>query len=290
MSTGSFSIKKWGSMRNDIIFTTVCISDPALDEARGHFRGEYYYTETANILVNSVLKNTNHNIIVVTDVPEKFIRSDRVIVHDIRQLSSEPKLINRYMNFHLKRYAMKLAFESSYKYTVYLDCDLFIEKFNEDIFDWMDVRDVDVAGKLGVTTIDTMQYTSVGIEKIQQFGPHWNDDFLNATLPFELFLIFKKNEKKQKLFMDLWNRVALESLNHDITTLYDSYYIGTSIQHSQMNKLNLQQSDDEDLLNRTDRLFDGIRVIHAGHVCTFDIVQLEKFSYKTLMDRISYAV
>lgn len=277
-------------MRDDIIFTTICISDPVLDQHRGHFRGEYYYVETANILISSVLKNTNHSIIVVTDVPEKFTSSDRVIIHDITKLTDEPRLIERYMNFHLKRYALKTAFKSSYKYVVYLDCDLFIEKFNEDIFAWMDLRNVDVAGKLGITDIRAMLETSACKQKITQFGHLWNDEFLSATLPFEMFLVFKKNEQKQSLFIDMWDKIALESLKYEIDTIYDSYYIGTAIHYAKMNKLNLQQSVDLELLDITQNFFNGLRVIHSGHVCTFDIVQLEKFNYKTLLDKISHAI
>lgn len=277
-------------MRDDIIFTTVCISDPELDQQRTHFRGKYYYVRTANILINSVLKNTTHSIIVITDVPDQFIKSDRVIVRDIKELTKEPRLIQGYMNFHLKRYAMKLGFEDSHKYVVYLDCDLFIENFNEDLFTWMDSRDVDIAGKLGAGDIRSMLGTSTCEEKIKQFGSVWSDDFLTATLPFELFFVFKKNEQKQKLFIDMWDKIATESLHHNIATVYDSYYIGVAIQQSRMNKVNLQQSTDLELLHITHNLFDGLRVIHSDHVCTFDIVRLEPFNYTTLLNRLSYAI
>lgn len=285
-----FLIRKWEDMRNDIIFTTICISDPALDEYRGHFRGKYYYVETANILINSILKNTRHSIIVVTDVPEKFTSSERVIIRNIKEFTDEPRLVQRYMNFHLKRYAIKTGFDSPHEYVVYLDCDLFIEKFNEEIFTWMDSRNMDVAGKLGITDIRAMLDTPACKQKITQFGHLWSDEFLSATLPFEMFLVFKKNEQKQRLFIDFWDKVAVESLKYKIDTLYDSYYIGTAIYYARMNKLNLQQSTDLELLDITQSFFNGLRVIHSGHVCTFDIVQLEQFNYKTLLDKLYHAI
>jgi hypothetical protein len=277
-------------MRSDIIFTTLCISRPDLDYERGHFRGEYYYAYATNALINSVLKTTELSIVVVTDVPDMIQISDRVLVYDIRALTNEPRMINRYMNFHLKRYALKQAFELNFKYVVYLDCDILLKKFDVELFDYLDTIDVDVCGKLGVANIRSFIDTIIAQQKIIQFGPYWNDDFLNAILPFEMFFIFKQNQQKQALFMDIWDRVAIESIKYDILTLYDSYYFGVAMYYAKMNKLNLQEVHEEYLLHLTNEFFDNFRILHDWNVCTIQIDKIKSFSYDELKQGVVNAV
>jgi hypothetical protein len=277
-------------VRSDIIFTTICISNPDLDYERGHFRGEYYYAYATNALIDSVLTHTSLSIVVVTDVPEKIKTSDRVLVHDIRTLTNEPRLINRYMNFHLKRYALKQAFQMNFKYVFYLDCDILLKTFNVDLFNYLDTVDVDVCGKLGTSTIRYFDGTEILKEKIKQFGPYWNDEFLNATLPFEMFFIFKQNQKKQALFMDIWDRVAIESTKYDILTLCDSYYFGVAMYYAKMNKLNLQEVCEEYLLRVTNKFFDNFRILQDWNVCTIQIDKIKSFSYDELKQGVVNAV
>lgn len=272
-------------MRTDVIFTTVCISDDLLDINRRQFKGTHHYFQAANILVNSVLKYTGASIIVVTDIPEEFKFQDRVIVYDIRELTDEPTLVHGYFNLHLKRFALKKAFDRNETYVVYLDCDVFLDNhMSYELFNELDSMDVDVIGKLGVSNIRGMNEVSSMVvdTKIKEFGTAWNDKFFEATLPFEFFLIFKKNIDKQTKFFETWSLIAEQSLRLDQPTYADSYYMGCSILNAEMKQLNLVTHGSQ----ISTEFLQNLRIIHGDMVNTIDIVKLEVFDYDTLLRRM----
>lgn len=276
-------------MRNDIIFTTLCIGNELLDAQRRQFKGTDHYFEVADILVRSVLKNTNHSINVVTDIPDRFIKSDRVIVHDIRELTDEPMLSDGYLNFHLKRFALKTAMSTTYKYVVYFDCDVFIETFSDKLFERLDMVNCDVAARLGgnESPIRSLLNTNgVAEEKIKEFGELWSESFFDCTLPTETCLIFKKNEPLQNKMLEFWDLVAKESLSKNVFTYYDSYYIAASIAHANMAKIDFMT----DFLDESTEFVEGLRIIHKDYVNTLYISPIELYDYKTLLQRVTNAI
>lgn len=277
------------AMRTDIIFTTLCIGNELLDVQRRQFKGTDHYFEVADILIRSVLKNTTHSINVVTDMPDRFIKCDRVIVHDIRKLTDEPMLSDGYLNFHLKRFALKTAMNTAYKYVVYFDCDVFIETFNDKLFESLDVVNCDVAGRLGgdeASIRSLLNTNGVPEQKIEEFGNLWSESFFDCTLPTETCLIFKKNEPLQNKMLQFWDLVAKESLSKNVFTYYDSYYIATAIKHANMAKIDFMT----DLREESTEFIEGLRIIHKDYVNTLSISPIELYNYKTLLQRVTNAI
>lgn len=271
------------NQNSNFIFTTVCIGGFGLDKDRMQFKGENHYFEVANILVHSVLKHSNAKIIVVTDIPDLFVKNDRVIVYNINDLTDEPLLFHGYFNYHLKRIAMKKAFEHPEKYSIYLDCDVFLgDNVSELVFNHLDSIDADVVGRFGASTIRGLLETGVAEAKlkIQEFGPEWKDEYLEASLPNETFFIFKKNFEKQDLFLKTWDRIAIESLKIDRAIYADSYYIGASVLNAEMEILNVDYGSHEEIVKFKYLL----RIIHRENVNTADFLTIEPYNYKKLLE------
>lgn len=272
-------------MRDDIVFTTICVSGNDLNIERYQWKGENHYFQVANILVHSVLKFSNAKIVVVTDTPEQFEKHPRVFVYDIRTLTSEPLIKEGYFNYHLKRFALQKAFERPEKYVVYLDCDVFLSsKMPENVFYEMDQMEADVLGRLGNASIRDMlglniQEASI---KVKEFGSAWKDEYYDATLPHETFFIFKKNEQKQKMFLDTWDGITQQSLKTHRRIYADSYYIGCSILNSNMNKIEITTGVSAGGL----QFLHNLNIIHDDAVNSIYIIKLEPFDYEKLLHRM----
>jgi hypothetical protein len=273
-------------MRNDVIFTTICVGHPSLEEDRFQSKGENHYYQVANILIHSVLKYSTSKIIVVTDMPDSFIKHERVIIYDIQELATEPLIIHGYFNYHLKRFALQKAFKQPETYAIYLDCDVFLSgKMPEDVFDFMDTQDYDVGGRLGgETTIQEMldHHIPEAFGKIKEFGVAWEDIYYGAVLPHETFLLFKKNEEKQRIFLETWDNIAKNSIKSDRRIYADSYYIGASILKANMNRLCFTINGND----ATSEFLHNLNIIHKDEVNTVYVTPIEPFDYHALLDRM----
>lgn len=270
-------------MRDDIVFTTLCICGEEVDSERVHFRGRHYYYQTCNILMHSVLKNTHSSLIIVTDRPDLFTSHERIKLVNIRDLTDEDLIKGGYMNFHLKRFAFEQGFLTDKKYTIYFDCDIFIDKFNYKLFDVLDKEDFDISGKTGTSSVEERMDHPATLEKIQQFDDLWNEKFFKMLLPHELFFIFKKNEAKQKMFMEFWNKLAAKYKDFKLATYGDCFYIGAAVMESEMIPLNLVLFAHDEV----GEFMNGLRLIHSNHVNTIDAAILEKYEYEPLLQRVS---
>jgi hypothetical protein len=273
-------------MRTDVIFTTVCVGHPLLEETRYQSKGENHYFQVANILVHSVLKYSDAKIIVVTDMPDLFVEHERLIVYDIRELTDEPLIVHGYFNYHLKRIALQKAFERPETYTVYLDCDVFLSnQMPEEVFTFMDSHNYDVGGRLGgESSIRNMLEYNIpeASAKIQEFGDAWDDIYYDAILPHETFLLFKKNEEKQRKFLRTWDAIAKNSLAINRRIYADSYYIGASILNAGMSRLCFTINGTDE----TNNFLHNLNIIHYNCVNTIYVTEIEPFDYHALLDRM----
>lgn len=286
-------------MRNDVIFTTICINGSNLDEDRTHQRGWRHYIETTRIFISSVLKHSNGKIVLVTDVPDEFESNERVIIYDIRQMTNEPFIVRGYFNLHLKRWCLKKAFEFKENYVIYMDCDVFLsEQLSVGVLDELDSITFDVAGRLGLEcAIKAMQQTTTmsrsvieSFEKVKEFGSAWSDEYVNAMLPNELFFIFKRNDVKQSIFLDTWDAIAEQSIKYltdsDKPTYADSYYFGCSIFASNMNTLELVLDLSAESHSLARLFYESIKVIHANNINSINFGSREPYDYITLLNRM----
>lgn len=267
-------------MRNDIVFCTIAIGSDVLESQRVQFKGANHYIQVTNILAKSVLKNTNNDLVVVTDCPDDIIKHERIIVFDINTLTNEPHIVKGYFNYHLKRFAMQKGFEQNKKYTIYVDCDVFIEEPLEDaVFDYLDNTDFDVLARFGSHVDPTRDHWSVK-HKLLEYGDFWKDEYKMARLSNETFFCFKQSDK-QKLFIESWNKVANRSLQviqeNDFYVYADSYYISTSIIDAQMEPLQVSE--------HTSKIIEQLRIIHSDFVNSLYIEKLYPYNYNELFRR-----
>lgn len=280
-------------MRDDIVFTTLCITGENLDENRMHFLGKLHYYKVCNILIQSVLNKTNNTLVIVTDQPELFIKHDRIKLINVYDLTDEDLIKAGYMNFHLKRLAIEQGFLMRKKYTIYLDCDVFIENFNIEIFNYLDSISFDVMGNY-------MRKNELGARReepsmklfIEQFKNVLPDKFTEAPLPQEILLIFNNEgcDSKQKSFINFWNKLAIHHNKIHTITYNDSFFIGVSIIYANMNfadmkyHMDITGGSDE---SKIATFINGFRLIHANLVNSMQNVFIEDFDYESLLTRVS---
>jgi hypothetical protein len=276
-------------MRDDIVFTTLCICGEDIDQNRTHFFGKLHYYKVCNILAHSIISKTKSSLVIVTDKPHLFVNHDRIKLINIYDLTNDELIKSGYMDFHLKRFALEQAFLMNKKYTVYMDCDVFIENFNYDVFDYLDSIQFDVMGKYMISNVQGRAKDPFIQEKIKEFGILWSDKFKSSPLPQEILILFKQNDEyKQKKFIEFWNILARHYKSVSVPTCFDSIFFGASIIESDMIFLDVTHNNLTGIeKEKINQFVYGFRLIHADFVNSMDNVHIEKYDYETLLQRVS---
>jgi hypothetical protein len=155
----------------------------------------------------------------------------------------------------------------------------------EEVFTFMDSHNYDVGGRLGgESSIRNMLEYNIpeASAKIQEFGDAWDDIYYDAILPHETFLLFKKNEEKQRKFLRTWDAIAKNSLAINRRIYADSYYIGASILNAGMSRLCFTINGTDE----TNNFLHNLNIIHYNCVNTIYVTEIEPFDYHALLDRM----
>jgi hypothetical protein len=212
--------------------------------------GNMMYLQSAKRLVNEVLEQTNHDVLLSTNNLEFFndIISERFFIRNNIDESSIFKY-NSEFNYNLKYHAFK-DIPVNYDVIIYLDCDIKLEYWtiNSDnlINEYMSIYDFG-ATRLNCSMGGSVQeYRETGrtlfSHKLHSYNILENysdsDDIMNSLLPSEHFLILKNDTEKVVKFYEKWKELNnhLQSVDGSGGSWGDGFEIGVSARHSGFHK------------------------------------------------------
>ena len=188
------------------------------------------YLEHGKIMTNSFLKNTEYDVVIVTNNVDYFsdLTDSRVKVFDYYEHFDEPVTSGNKFNYHLKRQAIRMGQMLGYDIIYYNDTDCYIEGWDGDSFLKKCSQDFDVAfvkhanPQLGGLRKAYKHFQ----DKIDtEFVGLYYDELDNAPNPAETSVIFKNNPKLKK-FLKFWDKISKNNKNY--LTYFDGVYFGTS--------------------------------------------------------------
>lgn len=204
------------------------------------------YSDSAKKMIESCLKFTNFDIVLLTNVSEEFkdFNDARLKVVDYKGNFEENMISGGKFNMHLKRYALSISKEMGYDNIFYNDCDCFLNGWDRNSFEEKVSSDFDVYfvnhanPQLGGLRKAYKHFQ----EKIDnELIGLYTDEMDNAPNPVETRIIFKNNEKLTE-FLNFWNKISNNNKNY--MTYYDGVYFGTSAIYSKMKMGSITRSDE----------------------------------------------
>jgi len=218
-----------------ILFTIVSIDS-----------GNVMYLQSAKRLVNEILSQTQHDVLISTNNLSFFgdVSSERFILRN----NIDPSCILKYgseFNYNLKYNAFE-NISSAYDVIIYLDCDIKLDGWNQNSDNHIDIifKNHDFgATRLNCSMIGSIEeYKKTGktlfSHKINSYKILENyvdsDDIMHSLLPSEHFLIFKNDTDKMKKFYNKWKELNnhLQSINGEGGSWGDGFEIGISARYA----------------------------------------------------------
>lgn len=203
------------------------------------------YLNAAKKLIETNLKYTNFDIVLLTNMVSKFddVKDARLRIIDYGSNYSEKIISGNKFNMHLKRYPIKIAQNLGYEIIYYNDCDCFISGWDEVSFNKKINEDFDIFfskhanPQLGSLIKNYKHFE----EKIKnEFGDLYTEEMNMSPNPAETRIIFKNNEKLIS-FLEFWDKISKN--NKDYFTYYDGVYFGTSAIFSKMKMGSVTKKD-----------------------------------------------
>lgn len=197
---------------------------------------DFSYHEKAITMINSYLKYTNFDILILTNNVDYFshIKNDRVIILDYHKNFDEPITSSNKFNMHLKRYPLRLASKMDYDIIYHHDCDCYITGWDDESYMNLIKQDYDIIfpneprNELGILRKNYYHFQ----EKIdKEFVNLYYEELDNSPNPNETRIIFKNNVKLN-IFLDFWDKISNNNKNY--LTYYCGVYFGTSSFHAKM--------------------------------------------------------
>jgi len=209
------------------------------------------YKFRTRILIDSTLKFTPHDVLVVTNAVSYFsdyADNKRVIIIDFdKEYKDEPLVSGGVFNFNLKRLPIKSCIGLNYDYILYQDCDCFFSGWDQEAFEDMMSLDYDVYYATFYphhTVQDQLDkpknHPSTGT-KIEALKEIMHDDLYNAVIPVETKIIYK-NSIKIEFMIDMWDKFAALSEEKKINTYPESVYIAMAAQHAKMKPIGVDRN------------------------------------------------
>ncbi len=204
--------------------------------------GNVMYLQSAKRLVNEILDQTKHDVLVSTNNLNFFedISSNRFFIRNNIDTSCVLKYGSEF-NYNLKYNAFD-NIPIDYDIIIYLDCDIKLDGWNSNSDDHIEIifRNYDFgATRLNCSMIDSVnEYRKTGrtlfshkinsYKILEKYGD--SDDIMMSLLPSEHFLILKNNENKIRKFYDKWKELNdyLQSINGEGGSWGDGFEIGIS--------------------------------------------------------------
>lgn len=218
----------------------VCICTSAIEISNSN-----RYIEKTKILIESYLKYTNFDILVLTNKINElaYIKNKRIKLIDYNTNFDEKIISDQRFNMHIKRYPIKLAKKLGYKIIYFHDCDCYIVGWDNESFETKCNEDFDVAfvshanPQLGGLRANYKHFQ----DKVDnEFGDLYYSDLDNSPNPAETRVLFKNNEKLNK-FLYFWDLISKR--NNNYFTYHDGVYFGTSAVYAAMKMIGITPAD-----------------------------------------------
>jgi hypothetical protein len=235
----------------------VCICTLAIEISNNN-----RYIEKTKILIESYLKYTNFDILVLTNKINElaYLKNKRIKLIDYNTNFDEKIISDQRFNMHIKRYPIKLAKKLGYKIIYFHDCDCYIIGWDKESFETKCNEDFDVAfvshanPQLGGLRTNYKHFQ----DKIDnEFGDLYYPELDNAPNPAETRVIFKNNDKLNK-FLHFWDLISEK--NNNYFTYHDGVYFGTSAIYAAMRMIGVTPND---------KFSSFCRIIHADKVLDY---------------------
>ena len=224
-----------------ILFTILSIST-----------GNDFYLNASKKLINELLTNSNHDILLTTNNVEYFddVKNNRFIIrNNVPDSSIFLYRGGAEFNYNIKYLAFK-DLPEGYDVVFYIDGDIknqFWNQVSEDrIHSLMNTYDW-IATRLNcILKNEIIQYNNTGnclfSHKIKSYDVlTWDtdDDLMESCLPSEHFLIFKYNKEKLEKFSNKWCELnsILQSKNGGDGSWGDGFEMGISARYAGYNNM-----------------------------------------------------
>jgi cephalosporin hydroxylase len=203
------------------------------------------YIEKTKILIESYLKYTDFDILVLTNKINElnYLKNKRIKLIDYNTNFDEKIISDQRFNMHIKRYPIQLAKKLGYEIIYFHDCDCYIVGWDKESFETKCNEDFDVAfvshanPQLGGLRANYKHFQ----DKIDnEFGDLYYLDLDNSPNPAETRVLFKNNEKLNK-FLYFWDLISKR--NNNYFTYHDGVYFGTSAVYAGMKMIGVTQAD-----------------------------------------------
>ena len=208
--------------------------------------GNKMYLESSKRLVNEILSQTQHDVLLSTNKIKFFddISSNRFFIRDNIDASCVLTYGSEF-NYNLKYKAFD-DIPNNYDIIIYLDCDIKLDGWNSNSDEHLEFifKNYDFgATRLNCSMIDSInEYKRTGrtlfshkinsYKILQTYSD--NDDIMSSLLPSEHFLIFKNDVSKIKKFHEKWKELNnhLQSIHGEGGSWGDGFEIGISARHA----------------------------------------------------------
>ena len=211
--------------------------------------GNIIYLQSAKRLINEILTQTEHDILVSTNNLNFFedVLSERVLLRNNIDASCILKYGSEF-NYNLKYNAFE-NISNKYDIIIYLDCDIKLDGWNHDSENH--IRNIFKNHDFGATRLNCSMIDSINEYKktgktlfshkinsykiLEKYSD--NDDIMSSLLPSEHFLIFKNNTDKIRKFYEKWKELNeyLQSINGEGGSWGDGFEIGISARYAGFN-------------------------------------------------------
>jgi hypothetical protein len=224
-----------------ILFTLLCID-----------ANNSMYSDAARRLVNEILNNTQHDILLSTNSNQlltEFSTNNRVIVRDNISNTNSTLMYGGEFNYNLKYHAFQ-DIPNKYDIIIYLDCDIKLDGWNANSDNY--IKDIFNDYEFGATRLNCSMLGSIEeykkngrtlfSHKIESYkiieNYSENDDIMLSLLPSEHFLIFKNDPIKLVKFYQRWKELNnhLQSIEGRGGSWGDGFEIGISARYAGFHK------------------------------------------------------
>ena len=223
------------------------------------------YIEKVNILIQSVLKFTNADIIVYTDKLESFTYAKHyygrnLIVNDVTTLDGYVDFINGIFNYHLKAIVMYDAYAYLKSNLIYVDADTFLFGWDASMSRYIMGYEDTLLFRFRENVNENVNLINFLTPKAQAHGVNLED--IDKPLAVENIMVFTTGELTQK-FLNEWKHISLFAIENNINPFIESFELALAIKNVNMNIHNV---------NSRVPFVDSFRTLHQGKIIATYII------------------